>query len=435
MSELRAGAATVSVAPRASDLRAGVWLGGFGSYRARRATGIHDEPYCRALALSDGDSAFVLAALDLVGATGPLLETIRADAARLTGLAEERILLTCTHSHASPDTQDLWGGVPNAYRTHVAHRAGSAIYEAQRAMRPVRALAASRAFAGMVRNRRGWPETDTALTAVRFAPDDGSTVATLVNYACHPTASGRENTEVSRDWCGYTVDAVERELGGTAIYVNGAIGDVNPAESGGLDAAERLGEAVAQAAIDALRSEEDVTGALSLRSEPLEIAVNIERLSERVSGAIGRAGFAIAALSKAGGMRAAARALHAAGRADLAQAAMAVAGMSERRLIPRDGRTYLRTRCAHLRIGGVEGMAAPGEVLTRLALPLRGSLGGRHRLFLGLAHDTLGYFVPEDEWMTGRNNNYEESVSLGRRAGSTLADRLLSIIPHAQEAT
>ena len=47
-------------------------------------------------------------------------------------------------------------------------------------------------------------------------------------------------------------------------------------------------------------------------------------------------------------------------------------------------------------------------------------MGARHRLFFGLAHDTLGYFIPEDEWMTGRNNNYEESVSMGKHAGTVL---------------
>jgi hypothetical protein len=74
-------------------------------------------------------------------------------------------------------------------------------------------------------------------------------------------------------------------------------------------------------------------------------------------------------------------------------------------------------------------------VLTRLALPLRASMGSRHRMFFGLTHDTLGYFLPEDEWMTGRNNNYEESVSLGKHAGAILADALLAMVPHHQEAT
>ena len=69
----------------------------------------------------------------------------------------------------------------------------------------------------------------------------------------------RANTEVSRDWCGVTVDAVERELGGVAIYVNGAIGDVNPATNGGFEGVRSLGEAVAGAALWSLSSAEPVT--------------------------------------------------------------------------------------------------------------------------------------------------------------------------------
>jgi hypothetical protein len=109
--------------------------------------------------------------------------------------------------------------------------------------------------------------------------------------------------------------------------------------------------------------------------------------------------------------------------------------MAERKMLHRDGRTYLPTHCGIIRIGeDVEGFAAPGEVLTRLALPLRASMGARHRLFLGLTHDTLGYFLPEDEWMSGRNNSYEESVSLGKHAGAILADALLALTPHHEEA-
>jgi hypothetical protein len=69
-------------------------------------------------------------------------------------------------------------------------------------------------------------------------------------------------------------------------------------------------------------------------------------------------------------------------------------------------------------------------VLTRLALPLRAAMGAPHRMIFGLAHNTLGYFVPDDEWMSGRNDNYEESVSLGRRASRKLAEELLALVPH-----
>jgi len=66
-----------------------------------------------------------------------------------------------------------------------------------------------------------------------------------------------------------------------------------------------------------------------------------------------------------------------------------------------------------------------------LALPLKSSLSAPNRLFLGLTYDSLGYFLPEDEWMTGRNNNYEESVSVGRQAGPLLATTLAGLRSHA----
>ena len=435
MTQLLAGAARESIAPRPDDLREGIYLGGFGSYRQRRATGIHDEPFCRALALSDGTAACVIASLDLVGASGPLLEAIRTDAARLTRLTASSIIIACTHSHASPDMQGLWGGTGAGYRTHVAQRAAAAIRDAHAAMAPAAASAATASLGGVVRNRRGWPDTDETLTSLRFASPDGAPIATLVNYACHPTASGAANTEVSRDWCGYTADAVERELGGVAVYINGAVGDANPAADGGFDAARSLGEAVAARAIASLASADAVTGAIRARTEPLLLPMNFERLSQRVQDAVGRAGPALSVLGKAGGLHAASVALHAMGRADLAQIVAALQGISERKIVHRDGMTYLPTHCGHIEIGDdVEAFAAPGEVLSRLALPLRASMGARHRLFFGLTHDTLGYFLPEDEWMTGRNNNYEESVSFGKHTGTVLADALLALVPHREKA-
>lgn len=431
MSTLLAGAASVSIAPRFDDLKDGVYLGGFGSYRQRRATGVHDEPQCRALALADGDNEFVLAVLDLVGASGPLLETIRADAARLTKLPASSIIIACTHSHASPDMQGLWGGTGGAYETHVAHRAASAIWEAQQAMAPAEGRAATRAFSGLVRNRRGWPETDETLTTLQFRTPDGAPIATLANYACHPTTIGPASNEISRDWCGYAVDAIERETGGVAIYVNGALGDVNPLHDGAIEHTQTLGEAVAHAAVESLANADPIGGGIAVRTVMLELPLNFERLSGRVQHAVGRAGPALSVLRKVGGLPGAARALHAAGRSDVAQMVAALAGIAERKLVSHDGRTFLPTQCGYLRIGSVEALAAPGEVLTRLAMPLRASLGARHRLFLGLTHDTLGYFLPEDEWMApGRNNNYEESVSMGKHGGAVLADKLLSLVPH-----
>jgi hypothetical protein len=192
---------------------------------------------------------------------------------------------------------------------------------------------------------------------------------------------------------------------------------------------------VATAAVDAAATASRLQEIIDVRMQRVELPVHIERLSQRVHDAIARAGFVLPMLARTGGLRATARALHAAGRADLAQAAAALQGMTERTLVHRDMRTYVATHCGHVSVGHhLEAIVAPGEVLTRLALPLRGAMGSRHRMFFGLTHDTLGYFIPEDEWRTGRNGNYEESVSLGHHAGSVLADVLLSLVPRHREA-
>jgi hypothetical protein len=430
MTDLLAGAAQISLRPERADLDEGVYLGGFGSYRQRRATGVLDEPQCRVLAISDGTTTLVIAALDLVGASGPLLAAIRAGASEATGLASANILLACTHSHGSPDTQGLWGGIPPAYAARIIEQSIAAISEAVRAIVPARIAAASTAFSGLVRNRRDWPQTDTALTSMRVTTMDGGAIATLVNYACHPTAIGSESTEISRDWCGFTADIVEREMGGVAMYINGALGDANPLYSGSTHHAKTLGTSVAAWAIESLQEAEGLGGRLSIQTEPLELPVNIDRLREGILANVALAGLpeaeALAAGVRSRQFESTALALHAAGRADLAQFVAALAGISERTLVKRDGVSLLRTQCSFVRIGELAAVAAPGEMLTRLGLPLRSALPGSHRLILGLTHDTLGYFIPEDEWMR-RPNSYEETVSLGRKAGTLLVEKLLHL--------
>ncbi len=99
----------------------------------------------------------------------------------------------------------------------------------------------------------------------------------------------------------------------------------------------------------------------------------------------------------------------------------------------REGRLHLNTRVSYIRIGdGLDLLAVPGEAVARLGTVLRANLRAPASMMLGLTNDSLGYFVPEDEWMTGRDSNDEESVSLGPRAATTLraaADALLARSP------
>jgi hypothetical protein len=60
---------------------------------------------------------------------------------------------------------------------------------------------------GLDRNRRDWG-FDTELTVLDARANDGSHIATLVNFAAHRDLS-ELNKLISRDFCGYTVDFLE----------------------------------------------------------------------------------------------------------------------------------------------------------------------------------------------------------------------------------
>jgi hypothetical protein len=426
---LLASAVARTVSPLPEHLAAGVYLGGYGSYRQRRAEGVHDDLFCRALALSDGGTTLLLLVLDLVGARPRWLLELRRAIARTAGLPVEHVLVACTHSHASPDTQGLWGGVPNAYYRYLHQRCVEAATSALAELSEARLEVATAFAAGLARNRRGWDHTDTSLTVLRALRPDGSPVAALVNFACHPTVTPASNVLVSCDFPSGLRQALEEELGGVAIYINGAQGDATPAAAGEFAEAEELGRRLAGIAIDALASAVPVEPPIALRERRVEIRFRTGLLPRSARWLLAVALPAVRLAARRGALRPLCDRLATGGRGQTAQVLAALAMAAEGSLVASGLEIRTRTCAGYLRIGeALQGLAAPGEVLTRLALPLKSSLPGPHRLFLGLTNDTLGYFVPEDEWMTGRNHNYEEYVSSGRQAAPALEAALQALM-------
>ncbi len=427
---MRAAAATAPISPLPKHLEEGVYLGGYGGYRSRRATGIHDDICARALVLSDDSTTMALVALDLVGISHAHLAHIQRKASRQTGIPLDNILIAGTHSHASPDMQGLWGGVPPAYHAYLRSQVISTINQAASDLRDARGVAASTQLGGIVCNRRGWDHTDTQLTALQLRAADGAPIASLVNFACHATVTTADNLLVSCDFPHFLVHTLEREFGGVALYVNGAQGDVIPATSGDFDEARRFGERVAAAATDALSDSVSLEPPLSLCTRTVHIPLGTEQLPRGASLLLSRGGPVLKAAASSGILAWLARRMGGAGRPMASSQIIAALAMaSEQGIVRRGGLPHVPTRVAVLGLGPtVRGLTVPGEAMTRLALPLKELLDSPHRLFLGLTYDTLGYLLPADEWMTGRNNSYEESVSLGREAGPTVAEALRDLI-------
>lgn len=412
-----AGAGLARVEPRAAELDAGIFLGGYGTYRSRRAEDVLDAPCARAMYLASGNRAVLLVALDLVGIDASSVRSLRARIAQTTGLPAEAVLVSCTHSHASPDTQGLWGGVPASYRRRLLDAAVETTRTAHLRARPVELRIASTHVAGLTRNRRGWAEVDTSLAALQAVDARGDTVTTLVNFACHPVTLPAENRAVSRDFPGPLVDRLDAELGGVTVYVNGAQGDVNPARTGGARELRDLADALAKATTEALRNAEVAGGGLRLSARRPLIPVAPERLPPWARRALGPLTPPLRALAASGSLAGLADLVASRDRSDLAQVLAGFAATLSGALNAQRG-AAVQTVVTAIALGReAVAVTVPGEATTRLALPVKRALQASHRFVLGLTHDTLGYFLPPDEWMAAPVSGYEESVSLGRGAG------------------
>lgn len=399
-----AGFDVTDLTPTDDEIAGDFFLGGYGLLTERGAAdGVHDPIYVRsmAIAVDDGsgsnDAAAVFAIVDTVGFGNQWTRAIRADAAEATGLSPEQIVIGATHTHSGPDFQGLWGGVPDVYRERVIETIVASMASAWDARVAADVEVASTTADN--RNRRDWGFTDDALLALR-ATDSGSEelLGTMVVFAAHPVVLGSENLLVSRDFCGYAVDDLEAESGAPVLFFNGAQGDVSPdvpdPEGGGawaddFERAEAYGGHIAARAVAILADAEPVEPALHRDYGSFDLDVTNEL-------------FIFAAQS----------------------------GILDYDFELRGNSGTVNTQTAYFRLGAnqVQMVAFPGESLTRNGLAVKDAMSAPHQAILGLSGDSLGYFVPSDEWMTGLNEDYEESVSVGEAAGDFTRDQLIGLI-------
>jgi hypothetical protein len=127
----------------------------------------------------------------------------------------------------------LWGpqmgvsGIDEAYNQLVVDRTVEAVGEAVSSMRPASARAGGVTPPDVARffdDDRPPNLNDPEMLVLAIDDRSGRRVATLVNWASHPEALGSKNTLLTADWPWALVRDVEKDAGGVAVFVNGAVG-------------------------------------------------------------------------------------------------------------------------------------------------------------------------------------------------------------------
>ncbi|RLT44822.1 MAG: hypothetical protein DWI57_02370 [Chloroflexi bacterium] len=271
-SRLRFGTARADITPPV-----GIYHRMWGAASHDRAAGVHRPLFADALALLPraGDGPGLLRLLiDLVGLGKNELDELTQSAANASGIPAQNVVVTFSHTHSAgmmtPDRIPLPGGdlIPGylvELNAAVSSISRAAVANAQDA---VISYAAGRC--DLAANRDCWdaergifvcgynqstPADDTLLVG-RVTAANGSLLATLVNYACHPTTLAWGNQLISPDYVGSLRETVEEATGAVCLFLLGACGELGPVQGfvGDPAVADRNGRQVAYAALSALSS-------------------------------------------------------------------------------------------------------------------------------------------------------------------------------------
>lgn len=388
-----------------------VYLAGFGNNR--RAATVHDELYVRALAIDDGKTTLVLAALDLIGFFRPDVYEVIEKVNR----PDAQIIIASTHTHHGPDTMGLWGpdqktrGVDEAYMRGVRQKIAEAILASLSDLQPASVKWTSVHVPGVAKNARNPEIVDDELTLLQFLTADGRPLAALFNFPCHPEALWDMNPNITSDYVGYLRDEVEQQTGAPCIFFSGALGGMMTPDvkDHSFEEAEFMGRKLAQEGVKALSAVSAQTADDSPQTSD----------EEAVSGQ-----WSAVSVQK--------RVI----KAKLTNILYKLAFM--RKLLPdvRDKKGYITTEVNLIKIGGVWLAAVPGELLPRLGLQLKAWMkeaGAQVTGVIGLANDELGYILPVEDFKYPWNpfkpgKHYEETNSIGKDITPKVMDALKELM-------
>lgn len=273
-SRARAGAGRADITPPI-----GIYHRMWGAATHDRSTGVHRPLTATALCLSpagsnNSDDTVAFIGLDHCLFWSTEMTRVLEGIAELARLPTEQIAILFSHTHAAglmgAERKHLPGGdLIEPYLDSLINTVGELVRQARESFQPATIvygagrcdLAANRDYFDEQTGRyvcgfNPGGQADDALAVAKVTGDSGDTLATIVNYACHPTTLAWDNTLISPDYVGAMREVVEDATAAPCLFVQGASGDIGPREGyvGDVAVADRNGRQLGYAALSALEA-------------------------------------------------------------------------------------------------------------------------------------------------------------------------------------
>lgn len=442
--EPRAGVAAVDITPPP-----GLPLAGY--YHERRASGVLDPLFCRALVLEAAGTRAAVVTLDLIEVPRAVTDSARAAIARDGGPPGPLVLISATHTHTAPEL--AWPGqvsaIPGeaapavqAYTTALPEKIAACVRRAMENLQPARLSVARGRCDDLTFNRRyilqdgsvGWnpgklnpnivrpagpsdPEVGVLYVEKPEATGPAQSLATYVNFAMHTDTTGGDR--FSADWPG----ALARVLAGyhgaqhhTQVGL-GACGNLNhldfawPWPQSGAAEQHRIATLLGAAVFQAYKHLQPLPAApLRGRSGIVELelpAITVEEL------AAARQTIAATPDDRGGNFMKLVR----------AHRVLDVAA--------REGR-LLQAEVQVIAWGReLAWVGLPGEVFTELGMAIKQRSPFPHTFVVSLANENIGYIPDRRSYLEG---NYEpESARCAPGSGEKLVEAAVKLLAEVHE--
>ena len=398
---------TPTVRPHPATLLAGVaqhtitpthpvYLGGFSPNR--KSTGSHDDLYAKALVIQDiQGEKIVIVTLDLLGFLKQDADAVRYEIERRGITSWHNVIIMSTHQHSGPDPIGIWGhpwtltsGRNMEYLERVAQNIIAAVEEANANLESAEFFTSHTESWDLCTNKRKAESIDPDVETLFCLRPDGTTIATIVNFSCHPEVLDRYQTLISADFPHYIYSTTEPIIGGITFFINGSLGGmVSPSmdslkdKSHSFGSAEEIGTRLGYAVIQSYFWKRSLP-VNTVSMEQREFEVPLENGEFRAAIYTG--------------------------------------------LIP-SGNLHngnVPTEVSILKIGNLTIATVPGEILPNLGLAIKDLLP-QPRMLWSLANDEIGYILTEEDYFDD-TYKYERGMSLGSKAGTLVFEHLKKLL-------